>query len=436
MSRRAFPPRAVAALFIERQHLARPRGLRFGPRALARFAEDTGGIQIDSINVVDRGHYLTAWSRFGPYDRARFDRLVYRDRVLFEYFAHAACLVSVAHLPQWRRVMHLLANEPCRWSSWAKKHAKLVREVEDAIRARGPLANADFKHVGPKRASGWWSWKPANFALNYLWFAGKLAVHSRAHFQKRYDLMERVMPEALAHAPPTADEFRRWHVRQSLHAMGAATDIDLRLYLTSSRGKPADRRRAVDDLLRSGEVTEIAVEGQSARWLALSGDLPALETAARRRVPARGTTLLSPFDSFLWHRERTQRLFGFEYRIEVYTPGQKRVHGYYTLPIFHDGQLIGRVDAKNHRAERRLEVKRVHIEPWLAKGERPPAVSWGAVDLDAALAGIADSVASLATFVGAERVTPGRVDPARLRAPLARALNGAARASAPEGRRA
>ena len=431
MSAPSFPLRAVAALFIERQHLDRPRGRRLTARSLAAFAEDTGGIQMDSINVVDRGHYLTVWSRFGPYDRAAFDRLAYRRRVLFEYFAHMACLVSVEHLPRWRGVMDNLAAHRTGWRLWARKNAKVVRAVEDAIRERGPLANSDFKHPRPKGESGWWNWKPANFALNYLWLTGHTAVHSRVHFQKRYDLIERVFPGVRDLAPTSPDEFHRWHVRQSLHAMGAATGADLRMYLTYPRRVSAERKRALEAMLRAGEVVEIAVAGDAGRWFALAEDLAALTAAARRRAAARGTTLLSPFDSFLWHRERTQRLFGYDYRIEVYTPGHQRVHGYYALPIYHDGHLIGRLDAKTHRAEQRLEVRRVHFEPWLVKGATAPAAAWGTVEPEAAFAGVADSLRSLATFVGAARVTLGRVVPARLRAPLARALRAAPPPPAP-----
>ena len=134
--------------------------------------------------------------------------------------------------------------------------------------------------------------------------------------------------------------------------------------------------------------------------------------------------MLAPFDSFLWHRDRTARLFGFDYRIEVYTPGHERVHGYYVMPILHDGQLIGRLDAKTHRAERRLEAKLVTFERWFAGGGRPPAATWGNVNRDEALAGVADALHSLSAFVGAEQVTLGRVSPGALAAPLKRALAG------------
>jgi uncharacterized protein YcaQ len=431
MSPPTFPLRAVAALFIERQHLDRPRGRRFTAANLTRFAEDAGGIQLDSINVVERAHHLTLWSRFGPYDRRALERLAYRRRLLFEYWAHAACLVPIAHFPSWRRAMLDYTTRSRPWSAWLQKNRPLLRRVEEAIRENGPLGNADFEKrptrggKRPATQAGWWNWKPAAHALDYLWMSGRTLVDSRVHFQKRFDLAERVLPAALALEAPSREEFRRWHVRRSLHAMGAATELDLSRYLTFPRLGRVERRRAFRAMLAGGEVVELAVAGDRGRWYALSEDLPALARAGRRRSAARGTTLLAPFDSFLWHRERTSRLFGFDYRIEVYTPGHKRVHGYYSLPLFHDGSLIGRLDLKTHREERRLEVKGAHFERWFADGGRPPAASWGGVDRDAALAGTAQSLWSLASFVGADRVVLGRVAPSRLAASLRRAIESA-----------
>ncbi len=432
-----FPLRAVAALFLERQHLARPRARRLTPERLVQFVEDAGGLQLDSINVLDRAHYLTLWSRFGPYDRTRLDRLVYRRRLLVEYWAHAACLVPVSHLAEWRRAMLDYRLRHTGWSSWLRRHRKTLDLVTEAIRANGPAGTADFEHRRPGGRGGWWSWKPAQHALHYLWMTGALAVHSRPHFQKRYDLAERVLPAWPAGEPLSTDAFRAWHVARSLHAMGTATDTDLTRYLTFPRMEPGVRRAALRRLLAAGEVVEIEVTGSRSRWLALARDLPALRRATRRRAASRGTTLLSPFDSLLWHRERAERLFGFSYRIEVYTPGPKRVHGYYTLPILHDGQLIGRVDAKAHRAERRLAVRGVHFERWFAAGGVPPAAAWGAIEQDAALAGLADALWSLARFTQADEVDLGRVVPGGLRPPLARALRAAENArpqSAARGR--
>jgi hypothetical protein len=404
----------VGALFFERQHLARPRARRLTAPSLVAFVEDVGGLQLDSINVVERAHHLTLWSRFGPYDRRSLDQLVYRRRLLFEYWAHAACLVPASHFPAWRRAMLDYSLKSRAWGAWLRRNRRVLGAMEDAISASGPLGSRDFEHRRPPGAGGWWNWKPATHALDFLWMSGRTLVHSRQHFRKRFDLAERVMPAALAAEPLSREAFRRWHLRRSLHALGAASETDLRRYLTYPRVSVAERRSALRAALREGEVVELEMEGERARWYALVEDLPALESAGRRRRPSSGTTLLSPFDSFLWHRERTRRLFGFDYRIEVYTPGHQRSHGYYSLPILHEGQLIGRLDPKTHREEKRLEVKAVHFEPWLAKAERPPAASWGPVDRDAALAGVGDALRSLAEFVGADEVTIGTVAPRAL----------------------
>ncbi|HUK64082.1 MAG TPA: crosslink repair DNA glycosylase YcaQ family protein, partial [Dongiaceae bacterium] len=350
-------------MFIERQWLDRPRGRRLDAASLGEFTERTGGLQIDSINVLDRAHYLTAWSRFDAYDRAQLDSIVYRDGVVFEYWSHAACFVPRSHAPYWRRTMVDYRRQHTGWSRWLRKNGPLLRRVEETIRASGPLGNIDFRQPRPSGGSGWWGWKPATHALHYLWMSGRLLVRERVHFQKRFDLAERVFPELVSLEPRPWPEFLRWHVRQSLAAMGAATETDLRMYLSFPRLPVAQRRAALKEMLGTGEVVPVAVEGGDSSWFALAEDLPALAAAGRRRGAARGTTLLSPFDSFLWHRERVKTLFGYDYRIEVYTPGHKRVHGYYSLPLYHDGQLIGRVDAKNHRGEGRLEVRHVHFEP-------------------------------------------------------------------------
>jgi uncharacterized protein YcaQ len=419
------PLRAVAALFLERQHLRRPRGRAFSASRVVRHAAAPRRLP-NAINVIDRAHYLTVWSRFGAYDKTALDRLVYGRRALFEYWAHAACLVPTEHFACWRRAMLDYHTRSRGWARWLKKNRRTLAAVEQAIRQGGPLGSADFDHRRPRRQAGWWNWKPTTHALDYLWMSGRTLVHSRRHFQKRFDLAERVMPEALAVAPLSADDFQRWHLRQSLHALGAATEADLRMYLTFPRVGARERSRWLARLFETGEVCAIEVEepGEAppTRWYALAEDVPALAAAARRRRASEGTTLLSPFDSFLWHRERTHRLFGFRYTIEVYTPGHKRTHGYYSLPILHDGQLIGRVDPKAHRAERRLEIKAVHFEPWFARGAPPPAATWGALDHEAALTGLADSLQSLAAFVGADTLSLGRVTPSALRAPLRRLL--------------
>ncbi len=414
--------RAAAALFLERQWLDRPRARRFGANALQSFVEATGGLQIDSVNVVDRAHQITLWSRFGPYDRAALERLTYRRRVLFEYLSHVACFVSTRDLRWYRRYM---VDAPARWKArgwWTREFAATVKHVQEAFVARGVLGNADFERPAGEKGGGWWSWKPATHALDFLWKAGVIAVHSRQHFHKRWALMDRTLPQAAALDPPSREELERWRIERSLVAMGAASEVDLRSYLTWPRIPAGERDRHLHALMDAGRVVRVAVEGERSPWFALAADLPALASAGRRRLASRGTTLLCPFDSFLWHRDRIEKLFGFAYRIEIYVPGHQRSHGYYTLPVLHDGHLIGRVDAKTHREAGVLEAKHVAFEPWFVAGAAPPAARWGTLDRDAALAGLADALRSLATHVGGERVTLGRVTPAAMKGALRAAL--------------
>ncbi len=391
---------AVAALFLERQRLDKPRARKLSAASLVDFARATGGIQLDSINIVDRAHLLTLWSRFGEFDRRRFEALAYERRLLFEYWAHAACLIAADDFPAWRRAMLDYREGDRGWSTFLRRNSRVLAEVESAIRDRGPLGNADFEGRRPRGASpGWWSWKPETHALDFLWMSGRILVSRRVHFQKRYDLAERVLGAALDGEPPTMEAFRRWHLRRALSAMGAATETDLRMYLTFPRTAAAERRRTLTAMIADGEVVEVSVAGDAARWFALREDMRALDRAARRSMPSIGTTFLSPFDSFLWHRERTIRLFDFDYRIEVYTPAPARRHGYYVLPILQDGRLVGRADLRNDRAARRLEVPRIALEP--------------AAERTTSAAGVADALQSLARFVGATSIRIDAASPAR-----------------------
>src|SRR5262249_32004689 len=197
--------------------------------SLTRFVADAGGLQLDSINVVERAHYLTLWSRFGPYDRDALDRLIYERHALVEYWAHAACLVAAEDLPGWARAMADYRQRHTGWSSWLKAHPRVLRAVSDEIRRRGPLSTSDFERPAAQgKSTGWWDWKPAHHALHHLWMSGKLAVRSRRHFQKSYDLAERVLPPA---APIARSAFPRWHLRKVLRALGAAAEADLSRYL-------------------------------------------------------------------------------------------------------------------------------------------------------------------------------------------------------------
>jgi uncharacterized protein YcaQ len=425
---RVTPPklsrRAVAAEFLRRQWLDRPRGRRLTERTLPEFVSQVCGLQIDSVNVLDRAHHLTLWSRFGEYDRARLERLTYRKRVLFEFLTHVACFVATRDLPLHKAIMdECPARYDARHRGWRRKYREVIAAVEQAVAERGPLGNADFERPGHMRkGGGWWSWKPATHALDYLLKAGRIGVHSRVNFHKRFAAMGRVLPAFESTPALPLEQAMRERLLRSLSAMGAASADDLARYWTYPQWKAPAQRATLRALVHEGLVCEVAVEGESKHWFARAEDVPALERAHRKLAPSRGTTLLCPFDSFLWHRERVHRLWGFFYRIEIYVPGHKRQHGYYSLPLLHDGQLVGRVDLKTHREAGVLEARHVHLEPWFAAGGSAPGVSWGALDHDEAFAGLAGALRSLATHVGVGGVKLGRVTPAKLKPALWRAM--------------
>ncbi len=409
------PRRAVAALFLERQLLDRPRARRLTPSSLRALAESTGGIQLDSINVLERAHYLTLWSRFGPFERERADKLVYSRRVLFEYWAHCACWVPRSHLPAWKHVMAEQEQLRPRFARWAREHPQAVTEVRERLRAHGHRSERHYK--GNKTSGGgWWDWKPAAEAFQYLWFCGEALVRRRVNFEKIYDLPGRVLPEFDATPTLGREEFWRWHIQQSLRGMGVAHESDLTMYLSNPMRRPgfAPVLRA---MLREGSLVEVNVEGLppvrgTRKWVMGPQDQAALLAAGRRRRPSRGTTFLSPFDSFLWHRERVSRLFDFDYKIEVYVPAPQRLHGYYSLPLLHEGQLVGRMDAKLHRAESVLEARRLTLEGDAAKlfsKSAPPGAG------DALLAGLVEALGSLRDHLGATRIRCLRVEPAAVK---------------------
>ncbi|HEY0269973.1 MAG TPA: crosslink repair DNA glycosylase YcaQ family protein [Sphingomonas sp.] len=325
---------------------------------LRRIAERLALHQIDSVNVLARAHYLPAFSRLGDYDRTLLDRAAWgrkSERRLFEYWAHEASLLPLSLHPLLRWRMEQADRGAAGWTGirpFATERRGEAEAILARIRAEGPLAASDFEDG--KGRGGWWGWGDTKAALEWLFWAGHLTTATRrASFERAYDLPERVIPPAIL-ALPTPDEVdaRRALVAISAAGLGIATESDLRDYF---RLDPAATRQAVADLVEEGVLIAATVEG----WTK-----PAfLHRGARRPRRIAGQALLAPFDPLIWERARTERLFGFRYRIEIYTPAEQRVHGYYVLPFLLDERLVARVDLKADRAARRLLVQSVHLEP-------------------------------------------------------------------------
>ena len=354
-------------------------------RRLARTLDRLALHQIDSVNVLVRAHYLPDFSRLGPYDRALIDRAAWGrrgDRRLFEYWAHEASLLPLALHPLLRWRMDRADRGESGWTSmraFATERRGEAQAVLERIRGQGPMAASDFEHG--KSRSGWWEWGATKRALEWLFRAGHITTATRrGSFERVYDLTGRVIPKAVLELPtPGGEEARLRLVEIAARALGLATAIDLRDYF---RLRPEEARTAIASLVEDGTLLPVAVEG----WRQ-----PAfLHARARRPRRIEGQALLAPFDPLVWERARTERLFGFRYRIEIYTPADRRVHGYYVLPFLMDEALVARVDLKSDRQAGRLLVRGVHLEP-----EAP----------DDARDRLAAELRLMAGWLGLERVT-------------------------------
>jgi hypothetical protein len=328
------------------------------PRRLAATVARLGLHQIDSVNVLVRAHYLPAFSRLGAYDRGLIDRAAWgplRERRLFEYWAHEASLLPLALHPLLRWRMAQAERGEIGWGSlkaYAGERRGEAEAILERIRSEGPLAASDFEEGRGK--SGWWEWGDTKRALEWLFWAGRITTATRrASFERVYDLTERVIPAAILALPtPAPEDARRALVGHAAAALGIATETELRDYF---RLKPEPARRAVAELVEAGELIPAEVEGwRKPAWL---------HRGARRPRRIGGQALLAPFDPLVWERDRTERLFGFRYRIEIYRPAEKRTHGYYVLPFLLGEKLVARVDLKADRKGSRLLVQQTTFEP-------------------------------------------------------------------------
>jgi uncharacterized protein len=349
------------------QGFRRDRPERPGARHLERMFERLGLVQIDSVNVLARAHYVPFYSRSGAYDAALLDRAAYgKPRALFEYWGHEASLLRLDLYPLMRWRMERAARSEGIYGGLARFAAErrpFIDAVLGEVAARGALTARELADGGRGRGS-WWGWSDGKRALEWLFWSGLVTTASRRGFERVYDLTERVLPDRVVSAPPVATaDAQRALIGIAARALGIATERDLRDYF---RLAPEDARPRIAELVEDGALVPVAVQG----W----NNLAYLDPAARlpRKIAARA--LVSPFDPLLWERSRTERLFGVRYRIEIYTPVHKREFGYYVLPFLLGDRIVARLDLKADRVACRLLVHAVHLEPWSSPDETVPAL--------------------------------------------------------------
>jgi uncharacterized protein len=365
-------PRKLSARLARRialaaQGLADPRPAAApSRRGLRTLIDRLGVIQIDSVNVLARTHYLPAFSRLGPYPREMLEDAAWGKKpTLFEYWGHEASLLPMALQPLFRwRMERARAGET--WSGlarFARERRDYIDQVLARIEREGPITGGDLAD-GPRQA-GWWSWSNGKAALEWLFWTGMVMTRTRRGFERVYDLTERVLPPAILRQPtPNEADSHRRLLKIAARALGIATEGDLRDYF---RMPVAETRARIRDLVESGDLTQVIVEG----WRQ-----PAyLAPGAREPRRAGAAALLSPFDNLIWRRERAERVFGARIRLEIYTPAHKREHGYYVLPFLQGEAITARVDLKADRQAGVLRVQAAHLEPGAAAGGTAPALA-------------------------------------------------------------
>ncbi len=359
-----------------------------------------GALQIDTIHVVARSPYLVLWSRLGDYPARWLDELL-DEGAIFEYWAHAMCFLPIEDYPLYRRrMLDAIKGQawPLKWAvKWSQEHPEIIERIRTHLREKGAVRSIEFENKNP-RPGGWWNWKEEKDALVALFFTGEVMTARRQNFQRVYDLRERVLPDWDDTAASSTEEMRRTLALKAVCALGIAIPSWVSNYFQMPiRGMP----RQLEALAAEGLLQEVQVERIPGPAYIHLDRIKLLEEAASGKRKPVLTTLLSPFDPLVWDRQRGGDLFNFDYKIECYTPAPKRRYGYFSLPILHRGQIVGRLDPKAHRTQGIFEIKAVHLEPGV-----PPS--------DELVADLAAALHRLAAWHATPNLVIQRSDPPEL----------------------
>lgn len=364
MTELTFTLPAARALHLAAQGLLQPRRRKAQKADVLETIRQMGVLQIDTIHVVARSPYLVLWSRLGDYPQPWLEQLL-AEGALFEYWAHEACFVPIADYGLYRHRM--IDPESMGWkypAQWMRERRADVDAVLAHIRSNGPTRSSDFER-SDGQAGGWWEWKPEKRSLEVLFTSGALMIARRHNFQRVYDLAERVLPGWDDAAMPTMEQTRRALALKAVKALGLAKASWIADYF---RTRPP--RLDPETLVAEGALLRAAVQGWDEPVYIHPDHAELASAAAAGALAPSATTILSPFDPVVWDRRRALELFDFDYRLECYTPAEKRRYGYFTLPILRRGALVGRVDAKAHRRDGLFELKSVALEPGVRVSDR------------------------------------------------------------------
>jgi uncharacterized protein YcaQ len=405
-----YPLSALRAMVLQAQRLTTPDGAPT-PDRIVDLVTALGYVQIDTLHVVNRAHYVTLWGRFGSYNIDDFHKLIYSadQRRLYEGWGHAASIIPLEHYRyhRWRTDTRVSFNPGFR--EWLNKdgNRELAAQALERIRAEGGLRVGAFEDQGPQRGA-WYDWKPSKMALEALFAWGDLMVADRVNFQRVYDVRERVLPEWVDPTPVDPDEARRFCLEQAAKGLGVFEPRNLTFY-AYMRAAPA--RSLVKALIEEGVLVEVQGESMNGvkSWMVHREDLPLLQRAADGGLKAERTTFLAPFDSLFWAGDRDQKLWGFKQLLECYKPAAERVYGYFSFPILHRDRLVGRFDPKLDRKAGVMHLNALYLEP----GIEPD---------DELVAGAAAAMGDFLAWHGAKGLKIEKSDPPAFGEKLMRAL--------------
>jgi uncharacterized protein YcaQ len=323
-----------------------------------------GCLQIDTINVVERAHYLTLWTRLGQYNKEYLHDVTYKDKLLFEFWAHSACYIPFKDYRYYIKSMNVRREEMrTRFNKWSKAKPELIDRVLERIRKEGPLASKNFE--GPKRIGGWWNWKPAKLALELLFGAGVLLIDRRENFQRYYDLAENVLPTGVDTSEPSDEERVNFFVFKTMSCLGLVKPQELRKYYHPRSIKldhtTKQLQKLLDQLVSEEKVVKYSIDGDKNPYYCLPGDTDRLEELDSD-FEFDEIRLFVYFDNMMWNRERIMELFGFESRLETYVPKDQRVYGYYHLPVLYGDRLVARVEPKMDRQNKIMIIRGYWME--------------------------------------------------------------------------
>ena len=379
---------AARRVFLDRHALLEPPTGKATGSDLLDLIERLGFVQVDSVRTVERAHHMILFARRQSYRPKALKPLLERDRALFEHWTHDAAVIPTAYWPHWRlRFARDRVRLRSRWEDWhGDGFDARFGHVLDEVRNRGAVLSGDMAGEAPRATTGWWDWHPSKTALEYHWRCGELAIARRDAFRKVYDLSERVIPEAVRNAPHDPETTVDWLNHGALDRLGFATHGEIAAFWDILR--PAEVKPWTEAQLAQGALEWVEIEGADGtlrRSLARPG---LVQAAADLPDPPQRLRVLSPFDPALRDRKRAERIFGFRYRIEIFTPAPQRQYGYYVFPLLEGDRMVGRIDMSGDRGADVLRVTTLWPEPGIRWGKLRQARLEAELDRVARFAGL------------------------------------------------